>query len=117
MRTVTCLFLSILVALPMVAAGVPAAAVAKADGRPLIFPPSNQGSSCRQESPSIGNAALPNQPTPLTTLTDCVNCGYIRPNPPEFACGLYCGRRGQCEDQCYADASTCALVICICLSC
>jgi hypothetical protein len=61
----------------------------------------------------FGKAPAPQQ---KTGTKDCDLCsGGI--NSPGSQCGRYCASQRLCVDQCYADADTCALVTCICLSC
>ena len=56
------------------------------------------------------------EPLALGGVIDCDFCPG-GPGGPARQCFRYCRSLGLCVDQCYADAGTCELVSCICLSC
>jgi hypothetical protein len=118
-----CLFASLVVVLPLTAAETPAAGPAAtpqaADARVAGFLLAlGQAGNCSSPAPSPRLQVAPIQPQParrLDSWVDCDQCGG--PQGPGFQCTRICMRRGLCTDQCYADASTCQLVDCVCLLC
>jgi len=65
--------------------------------------------------PGLSQIFGPVAPQKSSTVA-CEQCP-TGPTGPYRQCWVYCRSRDLCTDQCYADASTCELVTCICLLC
>jgi hypothetical protein len=132
MRTlIACVLLALPAALPLAAADTPVAAnpapqltdsmvlgfLASLDQQRACPSPSMSpvGPGTPSRMPSLPGPLQPQRPTRMDGLVSCDACGP--PNSPWLQCERACHRSGLCCDQCYADATTCALASYDCLLC